>query len=192
MSDNLHAIRSFTGDDHPEAVATLVAAFDRDPLGYWLFPNDSVRHSNHTALFNEVLRAPKPGAVIDVTDTVDAVAIWYPPNTAQEWGAPPNANPQAAELFERIGQSCPPQPFWYLAFLGAHSSGTGAGSAILRHRLAQMDGQVALWTGNEKNLAFYARLGFEQKSKCTVDGAKAWWMTRARLSITQISASVMS
>jgi GNAT superfamily N-acetyltransferase len=121
-----------------------------------------------------------PEAVVDVTDDLDGVAIWYPPGRYPEPGedATPAARAGSSALLEAIETARPPGRFWFLAFLGARTPGRGAGSALVRHRLARITGSSALWTGNEANLDFYARFGFRAESLHEAPGACAFWLIR--------------
>ncbi len=176
MKGQPHNIRSINTADLNEAVKTLLTAFDNDPLSQWLYPDKTRRQINNGQIFTEALQNPTPGNIIDVTDNADAVAVWYPPNINIAWDYPPNANPNAKELFSLIAKAAPHQPFWYLEFLGARKAGTGAGSALINHRLSLINESVALFTGNENNLKFYASFGFEVISECTVEDKSVWWL----------------
>lgn len=157
--------------------AVLVEAFDRDPLAQWLYLDRDRRRSNLRKLFSSILLSPPIGAAIDVTVNLDAAAIWFPPNSALD-SDPSDAAPEAQALFALIEVAAPAFPFWYLAFLGAKTGGTGSGSALMKHRLNTIRGAIALWTGNEKNLQFYEKFGFKPISEHRVLGANAWWLTR--------------
>ncbi len=186
------SVRDMAPGEEAVVVAILVDAFDRDPLAHWLYPNADERRANHEKIFGEVVRTPPPGTLIEVTSDLGTVAIWYPPGTTGGRNDDPSGTtggnddpsgptPDAAALFAAIDAATPPQPFWNLAFLGARVRGAGGGSALLRHRLSALgDVPSALWTGNEANLAFYARFGFVPVSRHDVPRASAWWLTGGR------------
>ncbi len=170
-------IRSMLSGEEEAVAAVLVEAFDRDPLARWLYPDRDRRRSNLRKLFSNILLSPPIGAAIEVTANLDAAAIWFPPNSAID-SETPDGTPEAEALFTLIGDATPAIPFWYLAFLGARNSGSGSGSALMRHRLKIIDGNIALWTGNEQNLQFYGKFGFKPISEHRVVGACAWWLVR--------------
>jgi hypothetical protein len=180
-----HTVRLIAPGEEAYAVSTLVEAFQRDPLAHWYFPDPSVRRASHRTLFDRLIRMPPRQALIEVTDDLEGVAVWHRPHDETlheeapidepplEWSA------EAMALFAAIDAATPPQPFWYLAFVGTRTRGGGRGSALLRHRLAALgQASVALWTGNEANLAFYVRFGLSPRSRHDVSGASAWWLTR--------------
>ncbi len=173
-------VRALRPGEEAAAVDVLVDAFERDPLGRWLFPDRDTRRDAHHGLFAELISAHIPGATVDVTEPLDAAAIWLPPGCGPDLDTPPATAPAAAELFALLKASKPTGDFWYLAFLAARTPGTGAGSALLHHRLDTLEGTVALWTGNEANVGFYTRFGFAARSRCDVPGASAWWMTQKK------------
>lgn len=165
-----------TGEE--DAVAdVLTTAFDRDPLAQWFFPDAAIRQAAYRQLFEQATRELAPGALVDVTDTLDAAAIWNPPGHVPSWTPPPNTTPAAATLFAALEASMPPPPFWYLEFLGARTSGSGGGSALMRSRLANLSGPIAFWTANEANLDFYQRFGCTLAGRADAPGIRAWWLT---------------
>lgn len=166
-------VRTMLPGEEETVAAVLVEAFDRDPLAQWVYPDRDQRRSNHHKLLSSILLSPPLGASIEVTANLDAAAIWFPPNSAL-----PDVASEAQALFALIEEATPAIPFWCLAFLGAKTSGTGSGSALMRHRLNAIRGAIALWTGNEKNLQFYEKFGFKPISEHRVLGANAWWLTR--------------
>jgi hypothetical protein len=169
-------IRPIAPGEQAEVVAVLTEAFHRDPLGERLYPDPIRRRAGNFSFFSELLAELEPGAIVDVTDECDAVAIWHAPGVKLHISGGPDASPPVAALFAAVAAATPPQPFWYLGFLAARQRGAGAGSALLRHRLATIDGPVALWTGNEANLAFYARFGLRPVSEHRAEGVSAWWL----------------
>jgi ribosomal protein S18 acetylase RimI-like enzyme len=83
---------------------------------------------------------------------------------------------------ERLHPHQPPR--WYLFILGVEraAQGRGLGSALLGHRLERMDTSalpVYLESSNERNIAFYARHGFEVTGEVTIpQGPTIWPMWR--------------
>ena len=171
-------VRTMLLGEEETVAAVLVEAFDRDPLAQWLYPDRDRRRSNLHKLFSNILLSPPLGAAIEVTANLDAVAIWLPPNSKLD-SEPPDTASEAQALFALIEEATPDIPFWYLAFIGVKTSGTGSGSALMQHRLNIIRGAIALWTGNEKNLRFYEKFGFKPISEHRVLGVNAWWLTRS-------------
>jgi hypothetical protein len=167
------------GSEAGAALATLVQAFARDPLAQWLHPDAEARRAAHTALFTPLLHQPHADALIEVTEDVSAVALWYRPGHVSKANPPEDAAAPAALFFAAIHDAAPREPHWYLAFLAARAPGGGGGSALLRHRLARAGGPVALWTGNPANRAFYARFGLVAGPPVSAGGATGWWLRGA-------------
>lgn len=170
--------RSLASGARDAAIEALVEAFDRDPFARWLYPDGSVRREAHQDLFASAIASPD--TVTEVTDDLDGAAIWYPPGRYPRHSEDAKyADPTSSfSLFESIEMARPPGDFWFLAFLGARTTGRGAGSTLVRHRPALAEGSSALWTANEANLTFYERFGYRTRSRHEVPGARAFWLTR--------------
>jgi len=171
-------VRSLRPGEEPAAAVALCDAFDRDLLARWIYPEARRRRDRMGSMFTELVTDPPPGAVIDVTDDLDAVAIWQPPGSDVHRPPPPDTAEDVVRLFGAVGTAMPAQPFGYLMFLGSRTPGVGNGSALLRHRLALVEGPTALWTGSPANVAFYESHRFRVLSRHDAVGASAWWMLR--------------
>ncbi|MDQ4501615.1 hypothetical protein [Sinomonas sp. ASV322] len=172
-------VRSYTAGDLWHASQTLTEAFDRDPFAQWLFPESDARRESMSATFTSLLTSPPTGSIIEVTDDLDGVAVWLEPGHPLSIEPPPHANTAVARIFAEIAAAAPAGSFWYLHFIGARHANRGAGSALLRHRHAEIGGTAsALWTGAERNLEFYRKSGYVEKSRHTAGGATAWWLSR--------------
>ena len=165
-------------------VALLVRAFETDPLGQWLFPDVSVRHKKHAELFQTAI---EESVLVDICDDKSGIAIWQKVEDAsshledRDDETPLLEKPPAAQFFRMVDDNAPSAPHYYLSFLAvdALKKGTGAGGALLKHRLPLLDSKVALWTGNEANVTFYEKYGFKLHAKCPFDvGACAWWFVK--------------
>jgi len=170
------AIRGARADEHPLLVSVLVEAFQTDPLAVWLYPDPVERRRNHHDLFAQALAEPGNGAFIEMSAGCSAVAIWRLAELRPDSHPPAGARHEADDFFARIADAAPAAPYWNLIFLGATVRGAGLGSALMRHRLTQLSGSVALWTANEANLKFYQRFGFEVADKVDGPGISAWWL----------------
>ena len=169
-------VRSLRAGEEQAAAYVLRDAFTRGTLSRWVDPVEAVRAAGLEGMFTELLSHLPPGAEVDVTGDLDAVAIWQPPGSEVHSPPPPHARPEVAEAFARINAATPPQPFWYLMFLGARAGGAGGGTALLQHRATLRP--AALWTDSERNVAFYERHGFGVLSRADADGVSTWWLWR--------------
>ena len=173
------SVRDLRPGEEQAAAAALTDAFQRDALAAWLWPEPATRTALLGGMFHELVTSPPPGALIEVTDDLDGVAIWLRPGSDIVVDAPPECRAEVAELIGQVGQAVPEQPFWYLEFLGSRTLGAGNGSALLRHRFAAIGNEAtALWTGAEVNLSFYGKNGYRALSRHDAAGASAWWMWR--------------
>ena len=164
--------------EHDEVLEILWSAFETDPLGHFLWPDEDERRHNYLTLLADGL---SHASCVDVFDDKRGVALWQRVERAEDncdmWT---HDRPDAIRLADLLNQAAPPAPYTYLSFLAVHPSahGKGAGTALLQHRLPQLSGTVALWTGSKSNVPFYEKRGFQLHAECTVDGAGAWWMVK--------------
>jgi GNAT superfamily N-acetyltransferase len=191
-------VRKASIDDAPRLVAALARAFDDDPVMAWLLPGSRGRERRLRAIFRMELRhIHLPNGHVYTTSDVTGGAVWAPP---LRWRTPPaglvRVLPGLALILRRrlpvaIGSVAavervhPSEPHWYLAILGTEPAwqGRGLGSALLAPVLERCDhdGTPAyLESSKQRNLAFYARHGFEVTG--TVDlpggGPRVWPMWR--------------
>ncbi|KAJ3255002.1 hypothetical protein HK103_006704 [Boothiomyces macroporosus] len=157
------------------AVEILLNSFHSDPIAKWIFSDDTERDENYYHIFTEAVVNAK---IVDIVEDKSAVCLW----SRIEGGVSEPTNfkysTEAQKLFSIIDKHAPSTPYWYLSWIGSLNEGNGAGTALLNYRLPQLEGPVALWTGNEKNLKFYEKFGFQVSAKCSYNGANAWWMVR--------------
>ena len=178
----IHEIRSGTRNDRGDIVETLVTAFMTDPLVQLLHPNPMIRKEKLNELFNETIDNSDDDnkLVVDVTTTLNGCAIWHPPTVEPDLDPSPTSRQEVINFFHTIKSIAPKnESFWYLAYIGTRSNyGSGVGTTLLKHRLSLIkEGLVALWTGNEENIKFYQKFGFEVYSHCEVNALQAWWLT---------------
>ncbi len=183
------------------AITTLQRAFFRDPLFVWMFPDPQER-TRALGLLNRVpleygLRYGR------VTQTHDgrAVAIWIPPGRTITVGGMVRSGMLALPLrigmrafvrfaganerMARIHKKYVPEPHWYLLIVGVDPElqGRGVGSALVNEGLTKTDEARCpcyLETGEERNVAFYERLGFVVLETASLGdgGPVAWGMRR--------------
>lgn len=169
-------MRSLRGGEQQAAADALREAFTRGTFSRWIHSDEVTRAAGLAAMFTDVLANLPPGAQVDVTGDVDAIAIWQPPGSDVRSSPPPDARPAVVEMFSRLNAATPGQPFWYLMFLGARTAGAGGGTALMQHRADLRP--AALWTDSEQNVAFYERHGFRPLSCEEGDGVKIYWLWR--------------
>lgn len=169
-------MRDLRDSDQQEAAHTLRDAFARSTFSQWIHPVEAERLAALERMFGHVLSHLPPGAEVDVTDGLGAVAIWLPPGSDVHNTPPPGARPAVLEVFSRINATTPAQPFWYLQFLGAKVPGAGGGTALMEHRAELRP--AALWTDSEANVRFYGRYGFRPVRREEPDGVSFSWLWR--------------
>jgi len=169
-------VRSLRAGEEQAAAYALRDAFARGTFSRWVSPDSAERSAGLEAMFTGLLTHLPPGAEVDVTEDLDAAAIWLPPGSDVTTPPPPQARPAVLERFGRINAAIPNQPYWYLMFLGARTPGAGNGTALMQHRAELRP--AALWTDCEENVMFYARHGFGSLSRDDAGGVSTWWLWR--------------
>ncbi|MGC4847702.1 GNAT family N-acetyltransferase [Micromonospora sp. DT15] len=158
-------------------VDTLVAAFIKDPILRWLFPDEETYPRYCAAFFGRLFDKRVHRSSIWTIGGGASVAIWEPPAdpSAPAHGSP-EISPYPADVQARVQgyddilhDALPAFPFWYLGVLGTHpdNAGRGWGRAVMRAGLdrAAADGLPAiLETSNPGNVELYRRAGWEVMS----------------------------
>ena len=161
--------------ENSHAIATLVLAFEMDPVARWMYhaPDQYLLHIPR--LFRALGAGSfKAGAVHSLPDGA-GVAMWFPPVVHVD-SAPVEAviadsvagdiQSEVREVFEKTEHYRPPEPHWYLSLIGVEAlhRNKGYGAALLEHGLYQCDreGRPAyLWSSSMQNISLYRRHGFE-------------------------------
>jgi ribosomal protein S18 acetylase RimI-like enzyme len=153
--------------DRQRIVDCLVAAFPRDPVLRFLFPDDYPRQA--AAFFGYLFdKRVNKGTVWAVGGI--AAAIWEPPSggddPADGIDLPADAGARMKEYDDAVHAALPDEPFWYLGVLGTRpeAAGRGLGRALMAEglRRAAEDGLPAfLETSKPENVGFYRRAGWE-------------------------------
>lgn len=163
-------------------VGSLVAAFVKDPVLRYLFPDEETYPRYAAAFFGHLFDKRVHRSSIWTIGGGASVAIWEPPARqladvpadvpAAGHGSPKEA-PYPADVLARVQgyddtvhAALPTFPFWYLGVLGTHpdSAGRGWGRAVMRAGLdrAAADGLPAiLETSNPANVELYRRAGWD-------------------------------
>jgi ribosomal protein S18 acetylase RimI-like enzyme len=192
------SIRKATPADAPRLAHALASAFQDDPIIAWVFPDERRRKALLSAFMDFRLRKLGfPHDEIWMTRDGAAVAVWIPPGgwlmsiSEQVRLLPPIIRffglrtptvLRGLEIMERRHPHHPPH--WYLFILGTERSaqGRGLGSALLGHMLERIDASelpVYLESSKERNVALYARHGFEVVGEAAIpSGPKIWLMWR--------------
>ena len=169
-------IATLNGDaENSHAIATLVLAFEMDPVARWIYhaPDQYLLHIPR--LFHALGEGSfKAGAVHRLPDGA-GVAMWFPPGVNID-SAPVEAiiadsvardiQSDVREVFEKTEHYRPPEPHWYLSLIGVEAlhRNKGFGAALLAHGLHQCDRErraAYLWSSNMQNTSLYRRHGFE-------------------------------
>lgn len=166
-------VRLATERDVDGVTATLVAAFDADPLWTWAFPGPGL-----DALWRLLVSSALRYSRVWIAGDYAAASVWIPPGGIEltedeEASLEPmlerQVGPHAAEvlaLFERLEHAHPTgPPHYYLSLLGTHPDqrGKGLGMALLADNLAEIDSErmpAYLESSNPENDPRYERLGF--------------------------------
>lgn len=196
-------VRPATAADVPGIGRAMARAFDGDPVWAHISPPSSNWVARATAFFEVEARAKLAGegevlVAGDGPDDVRGAAIWAAPDhwkpTLREAVAivPPSIRlfrtqlPRAISALTRIEKLHPAEPpHWYLAILAtdpAHQ-GQGVGGALVRAVTERCDEQglpAYLESSKERNVPFYARLGFAvvEEVHLPAGGPPIWRMWR--------------
>ncbi len=198
-------VRPFARADLTATVATLVRAFDDDPVMMWIFPDERMRRRRLPGFFAGTLRGTSlrhEGTEVCVRQDVGQSqvlggAIWLPPGTWRPplWRQLVALPSVAVRLGSRLAAASatygallrlhPERPHWYLSGIGTDPpvQGTGVGGELMRSRLARCDAArlpAYLESSKEQNVPFYERHGFRVTGELTIPGGgpTLWLMWR--------------
>jgi ribosomal protein S18 acetylase RimI-like enzyme len=168
-------IKTATASDEAPTIAAVVLAFGTDPAARWTWP-DPHQYLKHFPGFVSVLGGKAfAHESAHYVDGYAGAALWLPPGVSpddealmtllQRTGAA-QVQKDCAALFEQMGRYHPPEPHWYLPFIGVDPShqGKGYGAALMQHALIPCDRDhtlAYLESSNPKNIPLYERHGFE-------------------------------
>lgn len=162
-------------EDYERSVASLVAAFLRDPFIRWMFP-DSRQYLHYFPLVLKYLagRAFEHSSAYRSSD-FRAAAMWLPPGVSPDEealcavlseGVSPELEEEVFGVLDQVGAGHPHVPHWYLPAIGVEplSQGRGYGSTLLAQGLAVCDREhvaAYLEATNPANIPLYQRFGYE-------------------------------
>ncbi|MBU2665475.1 GNAT family N-acetyltransferase [Actinoplanes bogorensis] len=157
-------------EDRPAVVDALVAAFGKDPVLRYLFPDDDTYPAYAEAFFGSCFDKRVRHRSVWTIQNGAATAIWEPPDVVHPdddlAGVLPEDELKRVRTYdEAVQDALPTFPFWYLGVLGTHPAHTGRrwAQAVMHAGLerAEADGLPAiLETSNPANVGFYRRAGW--------------------------------
>jgi GNAT superfamily N-acetyltransferase len=169
----------------PRAIAAIVAAFLADPVARfaWRSPHDYLR--GMPLATREFAGASFEHSTAYVSTDFCGAAVWLPPGVhpngeALEKVLRDTASPEHLDdvlaTFERMEQSHPEEPHWYLPMIGVdpRAQQRGLGAELMRHAVARCDdeGTLAyLESSNPRNISLYLRYGFEVMGEIRIGAA---------------------
>lgn len=189
-------MRLATRTDARAIAAMLGRAFQDDPAFSYIFPDPHTRARQLPKLFALLYDSDGRAGLRLVSEGLEATTLWRAPGRAiVGWGeilrhavpflgALGTALPRALAVSGAIEAQMPSGAFWYLQIAGcdpAHQ-GKGWGRQALVAGLERAAGRLPCYleTATERNLGFYASLGFAVTGEWRVgrDGPQFWSMLR--------------
>ncbi|MEL6160021.1 MAG: N-acetyltransferase [Cyanobacteria bacterium J06627_32] len=180
-----HQNRLLTGSQQAAAAKALGAAFSRDPFMSYVFPNAIAREKNIASVFLPLIHCNLEYGNVEATQNGEGILLWISgeslPLTLQMlvrsgmiWT--PFKVGQAAfnrlnsheDFCDQAVEKHAPKGFAYMWVVGVHpnAAGKGIGKQMIQSAISTMQrrGHSAciLRTDNQKNVALYEHLGFEQ------------------------------
>ena len=186
--------------DVTELSHALGRAFYDDPVSMWIMPDDKARAAHQRKFFAAVTRHHHlAGGGVEVAGDgsgIGAAALWDPPGRWKQstreqlmllpafifgFGPKLSLGRRLGALFDRMKQSHPEEPHWYLAVIGSDPSvrGKGYGQALMNSRLDRVDAEHApayLESSKADNVPYYERFGFQVVDEIVIpDGGPTLW-----------------
>lgn len=185
-----------------QGAALLARAFQHDPLMNFLYPDITKNAHSPARFYQATIRMGLLYGEVQATPAMEGVAVWVSPGKADfGFGQLFRTGFITAVLFsglrtfgrflkmanyvEKVNKPILARPHWHLMMIGVEPSqqGKGLGGMLLQPMLARADAEglpCMLESGNERNLAFYKRLGFEVVAHHEIPngGPQLWVMVR--------------
>lgn len=181
-------VRKATPADRHGVAATLASAFATDPVCCWMAGREDCE-ARMMAFWESLAKSglAKVDHEIFVAADLSGAAVW---RGIDQWKLPPVEVakalpamvrslrfrlPKALGLLSAMEKVHPPQPHYYLEFLGTRRDrqGHGVGSAVLEPILNRCDTEgmpAYLESSNRRNVPFYARHGFVETGEIAAPG----------------------
>lgn len=202
MSQTLTISKTFPMSQMDQGVEILAKSFQHDPLMAYLYTDIAKNLYSPTRFYQATIRMGMLYGEVQATPAMDGLAVWVGPgNTDFGFGqlfrtgfitavllaglGAMGRFMKMANYVEEINKPILERPHWHLMFIGVKPSqqGKGIGGALLRSMLERADAEnlpCMLESGNERNLYFYRRHGFEIATHDQIPngGPKFWLMVR--------------
>lgn len=192
--------------DREQAVASLVAAFVKDPVLRYLFPDDASYPQYAAAFFGHLFDKRVGQGTIWTIGHGASLAMWDAPHATGEPAADALADRRPAEALARARSTdaladrlpadalarvdayeralfgaLPAAPYWYLGVLGTHPDYAGRrwGHAVMEvglRRAAAAGLPAILETGDPANVEVYRRAGWQVRDTLAVGPLPIWVM----------------
>lgn len=189
--------RLLLASERDEAIETLAASFDEDPLFVWFLPEKAQRRRWLGWFHGRVLNETMPHGGAFTLGPGEGMLLTYLPGAwphpfwraLAAWPVPPGLPTwrlvrSGLWIDTRIHALHPKEPHLYVHVLGVHPSrqGKGLGGALLRHASEIADAAHVpchLETAKPSNVELYKRFGYEVQETLTAHGGPPLWtMTR--------------
>lgn len=179
-----------TRADRGRVTGSLVAAFTKDPVLQYLFPDKGSYPKYAAAFFGHLFDKRVDKGTVWTIEGGASVAIWEPPGVGNESPGESLGGELPAEVLARVHSYnevvhaiLPSNAFWYLGVLGTHPDYAGRrwGHAVMNAGLkrAAQDGLPAiLETSNRANVELYRRAGWDVVRSVT-DPLPIWLMQQS-------------
>ena len=173
--DGIQTVNSQFDPRVSAAIGVITLAFAADPVARWMYPDPN----NYLEHFPEFVRAfagrSFEKATAYLASNAGGAALWLPPETEPSedaliglfWNSTSDeVQKDLFPMFEQMSVFHPKEPHWYLPMIGVEPGrqGSGIGSALMQHALANCDADglpAYLESFNPRNIALYERFGFE-------------------------------
>lgn len=190
-------------ESHMEQGAAILArALQHDPLMNFLYPEIASTPDSPARFYRATIRMGLLYGEVQATPVMEGLAVWIRPgNTDFSFGQFLRAGfitavlsaglrkmgrfMMMANYTEKVGKPIMARPHWHLMMMGVEPSqqGKGLGGKLLQPSLARADAEgmpCILESGNERNLSFYKRCGFEVAAQDRIPqgGPDYWVMVR--------------
>ena len=172
-----HHVRTATSEDVPRISRLLARAFADDPVVAWGIPDPVHRPERSARAFAAITDLYLPKEHVYADDELRCAALWAPPGSSRVGpGRIAGLLPRLAAAYRRrlplallglarVQRRQPPQPYWYLAYLGTapDHQGLGLAGAVLAPVLERCDREgvpAYLEASKPELIPFYERHGF--------------------------------
>ena len=175
MAGSPFDIRSARPDEMPQVASTVVAAFITDPFARFVWPSPHEYLRAVPLFIREFSGGSFERGSAYVSGDFCGAALWLPPGVHPDGDAlekvirdtaQPEHLDDVLSTFEKMDQSHPQEPHWYLTVIGveANAQGRGLGEALMRHAVARCDEEQSLAyleSTGPRGISLYERHGFE-------------------------------